>query len=507
MAFNIGSRSIGGEAPVFVVAELSANHGQRKDIALRTIEAAARAGADAIKLQTYTPDTLTLNSHAPPFLVRTNNVWNGRSLYDLYQEAMTPWEWHAELMEAAESVGLICFSTPFDATAVAFLESLGAPVHKIASFELTDLPLVEHVARTGKPMILSTGMASLGEIEAAVATCREAGNEQLALLRCVSTYPARPENMNLESMAVLRSFGTVVGLSDHTRESTVAIAATALGAKVIEKHFILDRSAGGPDAFFSLEPDEFRGMVVAVRDAERAMGKPRFGPSPDEVASTTFRRSLFVAMDVQAGDVLTCDSVRSVRPASGLPARHLPSVLGRTALGPISRGTPLEWAMVGPRPSAREVRLRPATAGDAEQLRAWRNDPHTRAMSLNTSEVSPSDHAAWLASSLDSKDRLLLLAELDGLTIGTVRLDQHGTRQVEISLALAPEVRGKRLAVPLLRSAESVVRQNGDTRIVARIKAGNEPSIRAFKGAGYYGFTNDVRTGLMSCERRVTDYS
>ena len=221
---RIGAREVGDGAPVYLVAELSANHGQDKAIALKTIEAAAAAGADAIKLQTYTPDTLTLNSSAPAFVVKTKNEWAGRTLHDLYKEAMTPWEWHADLKACAESLGMACFSTPFDATAVEFLEGLGVPAHKVASFELNDLPLVERMARTGKPMIISTGMASLADIEAAVQVCREAGNEQLVLLRCVSAYPAKPESMALSSYAILKGFGTIVGLSDHTRDHTVAIA-------------------------------------------------------------------------------------------------------------------------------------------------------------------------------------------------------------------------------------------------------------------------------------------
>jgi pseudaminic acid synthase len=504
--FAIGSRMVGGDAPVFIVAELSANHGQKRDVALRTIEAAARSGADAIKLQTYTPDTLTLKSEAPPFVVRTKNEWQGRSLYDLYQEAMTPWEWHGELFQAAAAAGLICFSTPFDATAVEFLEHLGVVAYKVASFELTDLPLVERIARTGKPVILSTGMASLGEIEAAVATCREAGNDRLALLRCVSSYPARPESMGLATLAVLRSLGAVVGLSDHTRDSTVAVAAAALGAKIIEKHFILDRSVGGPDAFFSLEPDEFQAMVQAVRDAEKAVGVARFGPSPEEVASTAFRRSLFVARDLAAGEVLTCDSVRSVRPANGMSARHLPTVLGRTAACSIRRAEPLTWEMVGPRPTG-SVHLRNATMLDADQLFVWRNDPVTRQMSIQSAEVSVSEHAAWLRSSLESTQRAVLIAESQDLAVGVVRLERQGSRQAEVSLTLAPASRGKGLAASVLEAAESVARERGDVRLVAKIKAGNLASIRVFKKAGYYGFTDELADrSLVKCERRIAGY-
>jgi pseudaminic acid synthase len=254
LTFEIEGRAVGDGAPTLIVAELSANHGGSLERAIKTIEAAAEAGVDAIKIQTYTPDTLTLDVKSPEFVVKTKNDWAGRTLHDLYAEAMTPWEWHAALKEAAVRAGLIFFSTPFDPTAVALLEELRVPCYKIASFELVDLPLIEHTARMGKPMILSTGMASFDEIEAAVRACRSAGNDRIALLRCVSSYPAKPDAMHLPSIEKLKSFGVVVGLSDHTRDSTVAIASVALGARIVEKHFTLDRSAGGPDSFFSLEP-------------------------------------------------------------------------------------------------------------------------------------------------------------------------------------------------------------------------------------------------------------
>jgi pseudaminic acid synthase len=501
--FELGGRTVGGDAPVFLIAELSANHGQNKDIALRTIEAAAKAGADAIKLQTYTPDTLTLKSDAPWFVVKTKNAWAGRTLHDLYQEAMTPWEWHAELKAAAESFGLQCFSTPFDPTAVAFLEDLNVPAHKVASFELNDLPLVECVARTGKPVIMSTGMASLADIDAAVALCREAGNDKIALLRCVSSYPAKPESMALSSFEVLRGFETVVGLSDHTRDATVAVASVALGAKLIEKHFILDRSVGGPDSFFSLEPAEFSAMVKAVRDTEKALGRPRFGPSEDERASTAFRRSLFVAKDVKAGEVLTCDVVRSVRPVNGLAPRFLPQVLGRRAARDLAAGTPLAWDMVG---AAIEptLALRPATADDGPALLAWRNDATTRAMSLQTDVVTEEAHRAWLARSLAATDRVLSIAVVGATAVGTVRLDRGEHDSWEISLTVAPSERGKGHAAAMLRAAERLAVERGALRLTAVLKKENAASLRAFQTAGYYGFFE--RSGLLHGERRLLPF-
>ncbi len=503
---QIGSRILGEGHPVFVVAELSANHGANRDIALRTVEAAAKCGADAIKLQTYTPDTLTLHSDSEHFVVRTKNEWAGRTLYDLYAEAMTPWEWHAELKAAAESLGLVFFSTPFDVTAVEYLESLGTVVHKVASFELTDLTLVEHVARRGHPMILSTGMATLGEIEEAVSACRAVGNEQLALLRCVSAYPARPEAMGLASLRALASFGTVVGLSDHTRDATAAITAVALGAKLVEKHFILDRSVGGPDAFFSLEPAEFTQLVRSVHDAERAVGVPRFGPSADEISSLRFRRSLFVATHVAKGDVLTCDHVRSVRPAAGILPKHLPDVLGRVATTDLEAATPLGWDHVGERPAAR-VQLRVATQGDSALLLEWRNDELTRGMSKSTAAVTPEEHARWLDSALQPGGaRALFVATLGDAVVGQVRLDREGTT-TEVSLTLAPAQRGKGLAVELLRAAESQAKQHGIRTFWATIRVENARSVAAFKRAGFYGFHKRVEANdsFWICERKISD--
>lgn len=331
---------------VFCIAELSANHGQDKAIALKTIEAAAKAGADAIKIQTYTPDTMTLNINKAPFIVEMNNIWSGKSLYELYKEAMTPWEWHAELKEAAEACGLVFFSTPFDFTAIDFLEKLDVPLYKIASFEIVDIPLIRRVAQVGKPVIISTGMASLEEIQAAVDACYEEGNREIALLRCVSAYPAPLEEMNLSSIQQLKEFGTVVGLSDHTIDATAATTAVALGAKIVEKHFILDRKLGGPDSFFSLEPQEFKMMVEQIRAVESALGTPKFGPSPSEQASVVFRRSLFISKDIKAGQAFTHENVRSIRPACGLSPAELPQILGRISTGDFQAGTPMDLEMI-----------------------------------------------------------------------------------------------------------------------------------------------------------------
>jgi N-acetylneuraminate synthase len=344
---EIAGRRIGPGAPVYVVAELSGNHGHRLDRALALVDAAADAGADAVKLQTYTADTLTLDCDRPEFRVQGGTPWDGSTLHQLYQQACTPWEWHPELMARARERGLHCFSSPFDPTAVAFLEELEVPAYKIASFELVDLPLIRKAAATGKPLILSTGMATLEEIREAVDAAREAGARALALLACSSAYPSPPDAIHLRRIPHLaETFGVVSGLSDHTLGIAVPVAAVALGACIIEKHLCLDRGEPGPDSAFSLEPDEFRQMVEQVRVAEQALGTPRYGGGPAEAASRAFRRSLFVVADVRAGERFTPENVRSIRPAHGLHPRHLEEVLGRRARCDIERGTPLRWELV-----------------------------------------------------------------------------------------------------------------------------------------------------------------
>lgn len=334
------------QGPTYLIAELSANHGQSLERALETVQAAAEAGADAIKLQTYTADTLTIDCDRPPFVVGKHPLWEGRTLYSLYQEAHTPWEWHEALFAEARRLGLDCFSTPFDPSAVDFLEALEPPVYKIASFELVDLPLIETTAQTGRPIIMSTGMGSLAEIEAAVSVVRSAGCP-LILLKCTSAYPSPPEAMNLRTMPHLAAtFGVPSGLSDHTLGTAVPIAAVALGARVIEKHFTLSRALPGPDSAFSLEPAEFREMVDAVRVVEAALGQVTFEPSEKEQASRVFRRSLYAVQDIAAGQPLTSQNIRSIRPAGGLSPGDQSRVIGRKARRDIPRGTPLDWDMV-----------------------------------------------------------------------------------------------------------------------------------------------------------------
>jgi pseudaminic acid synthase len=344
---QIGKRAIGPGQPVYVIAELSANHNQSFEQAVRIVRAAKEAGADAVKLQTYTADTLTIRSDRECFRIRGGTLWDGRTLHDLYHEAFTPWDWQPKLKVVAEELDMHLFSSGFDASAVDFLERMNVPAHKIASCELVDLPLIEKMARTGKPLILSTGMATLEEVDEAVRCARAAGATQIALLKCTSAYPAVPEEMNLRTIPELaRRFSVPVGLSDHTLGVAVPVAAVALGARIIEKHLTLSRNSKGPDSEFSLEPHEFKSMVEAVRMAEKALGRIHFGVSGHEEASRAFRRSLFVVRDIAKGDLFSEDNVRSIRPAGGLHTRHLKEIIGKHAACDIESGTPLSWQHV-----------------------------------------------------------------------------------------------------------------------------------------------------------------
>ena len=344
---TIGNRCIGPGRPTYVIAELSANHNQSFDQAVRILHAAKDAGVDAVKLQTYTADTITLRSDKEYFRITGGTLWDGRILHDLYQEAFTPWDWQPKLKKIAEDLGMHLFSSAFDGSAVDFLEQMDVPAHKVASCELVDLGLIRKMARTGKPMIMSTGMASEDEISEAMTAAREAGATQIALLKCTSAYPALPEEANLLTIPELaRRFDCPAGLSDHTMGVAVPIAAVALGACIVEKHLCLRRVDGGPDNAFSLEPEEFKAMVDAVRVAEKALGSVQFTPSPSEINSRRFRRSLFVVEDVKRDELFTTRNIRSIRPADGLHPRHFQEILGKRAAHDVERGTPLSWTLV-----------------------------------------------------------------------------------------------------------------------------------------------------------------
>ena len=341
----IADKKIGNNAPPFIIAEMSGNHNQSLERALEIVEAAAKTGAHGLKLQTYTADTMTLDIKEGEFFINDpNSLWYGHSLYELYQQAHTPWEWHEPILKRCKELGIIGFSTPFDATAVDFLESLDVPCYKIASFENTDLPLIRKVASTGKPMIISTGMATVAELDETVRTAREAGCQDIILLKCTSTYPATPENTNLLTIPHLRElFNVQVGLSDHTMGIGAAVASVALGATVIEKHFTLRRADGGVDSAFSMEPEEMAQLVVESERAWQALGQVQYGPTEAERKSLVFRRSLYVAKDMKAGEVLTTENIRAIRPGLGLPPKYLDSLLGLAVRKDVKAGSHLSF--------------------------------------------------------------------------------------------------------------------------------------------------------------------
>jgi pseudaminic acid synthase len=344
---KINKTRIGRDYPVYIIAEISANHHQQYAEAGKLVEAAKEAGADAVKLQTYTPDTMTIPSNAPEFRISGGTLWDGKTLYDLYNEAYTPWEWQPALKKVANGLGMELFSTPFDKTAVDFLDKMGVPAYKVASFEIVDIPLIKYIAGKGKPLIISTGMATKKEIKEAVLAARDGGASQIALLKCTSAYPALPEEMNLRTIQLIsRDFKVPVGLSDHSLELTMPMAAVTLGACIIEKHFILSREHPGPDSAFSLEPAEFKNMVNAIRTVEKALGEASYTLSKREAGNRVFRRSLFVVKDIRAGEVFNEENVRSIRPSHGLPPGHLNEIIGRHASRQIKKGTPLNWKLI-----------------------------------------------------------------------------------------------------------------------------------------------------------------
>jgi len=344
---SIGDRVVGEEHPTYIIAEMSANHLMSEERAYRIIDAAKEVGADAVKIQTYTADTITLDCDNEYFQITQGTIWDGTTLHRLYEEAYTPWDWQPRLKAYADKIGIALFSSPFDRSAVDFLEELEVPAHKIASFEITDIPLVRKVAKTGKPIIMSTGIAHLEDIERAVCACREEGNDQVALLKCTSAYPAPYDSINLRTIPnIAETFGVVSGLSDHTMGHDVAVAGVAIGARIVEKHLTLARADGGPDAAFSMEPDEFKAMVDGIRIVEKALGTVTYELSEKQIKSREHSRSLFIAADMKAGDVFTPDNVRSVRPAFGLHTMFYDEVMGRKAARDLAYGTPLSWDVI-----------------------------------------------------------------------------------------------------------------------------------------------------------------
>lgn len=347
MQIQIGNRIIGEGQEVFIVAELSANHCHNLDITLKTIKAMKNAGADAVKVQTLTPDTMTINCDNDYFKIKSGTPWDGKTLYELYSETPLPWEWHAKIQQYANKLGLIFFSTPYDKTAVDFLEKLDVPAYKISSFEISDIPLIEYVASKGKPVIISTGIAVLADIEAAVNTCRKQGNNKIVLLKCTSAYPAPIEEANLKTLPnMAEAFQTIIGLSDHTLGHSAVLASVVLGAKIVEKHFILDRTIGGPDAAFSMEPNEFQCMVKSIKEIEKALGSVTYELSASSAKNAIFVRSLFVVRDIKKGEHFSSENVKSIRPGFGMHPKFLSEIIGKIARREIKKGEPLSWNMI-----------------------------------------------------------------------------------------------------------------------------------------------------------------
>jgi pseudaminic acid synthase len=347
MNIIIDDRFIGPDYPVFIIAELSANHRQDLSVAIESLKAMKDTGADAVKLQTYTPDTITIDCDNEYFQIKHGTIWDGTSLYDLYKEAYTPWEWHSILKKVADEIGLILFSTPFDRTAVDFLETMNVPAYKVASLEITDIPLIEYIASKGKPVIISTGIATLSDIAEAIEACKRAGNEQVIILKCTTEYPTPLEDVNINTIPnMMETFNKVVGLSDHTLGISVPIAAVALGACMVEKHFILSKDLGGPDAAFSLDPQEFASMVKSIREVEKALGKVSYDLSEKTLKSREFCRSLFIVEDMKAGETFTTENIRSIRPGNGLEPKYITTILGQKSRKDLKRGTPLAWQLI-----------------------------------------------------------------------------------------------------------------------------------------------------------------
>lgn len=348
MNMKIADRLIGPGYPVFIIAELSANHRQDLNIAIESLKAIKDAGVDAVKLQTYTPDTITIDCDNEYFQIKHGTIWDGKNLYNLYKEAYTPWEWHPILKKVADEIGLILFSTPFDRTAVDFLETINVPAYKVASLEITDIPLIEYIASKGKPVIISTGIATLSDIADSIEACKRAYNEQVIILKCTTEYPTPLEDVNINTIPhMMATFKKVVGLSDHTLGISVPIAAVALGACIVEKHFILSKDLGGPDAAFSLDPQEFTLMVKSIREVEKALGKVNYALSAQTLKNREFCRSLFVVKDMKAGEIFTEENVRCIRPGYGLAPKYLNDILGKKAEQDVKRGTPLTWQLIG----------------------------------------------------------------------------------------------------------------------------------------------------------------
>jgi pseudaminic acid synthase len=484
---KIKDRLIGAGHPCYVIAEMSANHGGSLDRALAIVRAAKKAGADAVKLQTYTPDTMTIDCDNEYFRLDGHSLWGGKTLYQLYRESYTPWEWHEPLKDEADSLGMGFFSTPFDESAVDFLERLNVPAYKVASFELLDDPLLKRVAMTRKPVILSTGMASLDEISHAVDVLRGNGTKQIALLRCVSSYPARLEEMDLILIPdICKKFDVVAGLSDHTVESLTAVVAVALGASIIEKHFKLEDDSVSTDAAFSLSPKVFGQMVSDVRAVESSLGRGIYGPTKDERKNLRFRRSIFAVKDIGKGDIFSIDNVKVIRPGYGLAPAMIDRILGRRANVEIKRGTPLKEDMVVFHSGdVTKISFRLAESKDSELLFALRNDPSVLSQCIVPRPVEKDEHREWFLKVMANDQVKIFIILYAGTPVGQVRYDLKGGTGY-VSISISSSYRGRGCAVEALKQTMSKIRLMwGLTRFKALVKESNYASLRCFERAGF----------------------
>lgn len=482
LQFKIGNRLIGEGCPTYMIAEMSANHAGSLERAKEIIHAAKESGADCIKIQTYTPDTLTIDCSNRYFQVGSG-TWEGENLYSLYGKAFTPWEWQGALKEEADKVGIDFLSTPFDRTSVDFLEELGLQFYKIASFEMVDLPLIEYVASRGKPIILSTGMGTLEEIREAVETVYATGNRQLALLKCSSAYPADPADMHLSTIGDMkRRFGIPIGLSDHSLGHMSAMAAVALGASIIEKHFCISREIENPDASFSMTPAEYRAMVDEVRAVEKAKGTVSYGATEQEKDSIVFRKSLFVVKDVERGEVLTKENIRVIRPGYGLHPREYEHVLGKHSKEGLKRGTPLTAAVVD-----NYVTLVSAKEEQEELVFTWANEEETRRQSFSTEPISKETHHAWYREALVSDTRALYICYHGETPVGLFRMDLYSDVEAEISYQIDARYRGRGYASAMLLAGEVLLQEKKPMikKLSARVKPRNAASCKLLQKLGY----------------------
>jgi pseudaminic acid synthase len=495
-----GIRKIGGDNPVFIIAEMSGNHNQSFERAKELVDVAAEAGVDAIKLQTYTADTLTIDCDKDDFQVKVNKAWKGKTLYNLYEWAHTPWEWQPKLKKYAESKGLIFFSTPFDETAVDFLEKMKVSLYKIASFENNHIPLLKKIAQTKKPIIMSRGMTTLDEIEEALETLREAGNSELALLHCVSSYPAKYEQMNLNTIPdIQKRFDVIPGLSDHTVGTETSIAAVALGAKIIEKHFTLSRKDGGPDAAFSLEKEELKSLVKTIRNIEKSLGTPSYEIGKKESENRVFKRSIYAVKDIKKGEKFTEENIRVIRPGYGMHPRYYEEIIGRKTTKNLKMGISLKADLIGDifqEKNKKEVKNKKcdinfAKRGDSLGLFKIRNNSQIRNKSNNNDEINFENHDKWFKNKYFSNNgNICLIAKINKKVAGYCRLDLGDeTNKFIVSIAVDPIFQGYGIGNLLLKKSIKEIKKGQE--IIAEIKRDNTASLNLFKKNKFVVFEKD----------------